>query len=147
MRVVERTINYLKLAGRQLNWISYFRGGATVAMAERTVPSGCSSRRTRGSEVSIRRRLNEDLYLNFAGTANDQKKFVLQAYVFPLVSWIWLGYWVVLFGTIVCLIPAKVQRQALMFEQKLFGEGRERPVRELDLGRLGGALQPCHHGR
>ena len=65
------------------------------------------------SEVSIRRRLGEDLYLNFAGTATDQKKFVLQAYVFPLVSWIWIGYWVVLFGTIICLIPSKVQRQFL----------------------------------
>jgi cytochrome c-type biogenesis protein CcmF len=65
------------------------------------------------SEVSIRRRLNEDLYLNFAGSATDNKRFVLQGYVFPLVSWIWLGYWVTLFGTIICLIPAKVQRQFL----------------------------------
>jgi cytochrome c-type biogenesis protein CcmF len=65
------------------------------------------------SEVSIRRRLNEDLYLNFAGSATDQKRFVLQAYVFPLVTWIWLGYWVTLAGTIICLIPSKVQRQFL----------------------------------
>jgi cytochrome c-type biogenesis protein CcmF len=65
------------------------------------------------SEVSIRRRLNEDLYLNFAGSATDNKRFVLQGYVFPLVSWIWLGYWVTLFGTIICLVPAKVQRQFL----------------------------------
>lgn len=65
------------------------------------------------SEVSIRRRMNEDLYLNFAGSSTDEKKVVLQAYVFPLVSWIWLGYWVTLFGTIICLIPSKVQRQFL----------------------------------
>jgi cytochrome c-type biogenesis protein CcmF len=32
---------------------------------------------------------------------------IIDAYVFPLVSWIWIGYWVVLFGTIVCLIPNK----------------------------------------
>jgi cytochrome c-type biogenesis protein CcmF len=32
-------------------------------------------------------------------------------YVFPLVSWIWIGYWVLLFGTIVCLIPGKVRLQ------------------------------------
>jgi cytochrome c-type biogenesis protein CcmF len=36
---------------------------------------------------------------------------VIQAYVFPLVSWVWLGYWVVLIGTIVCLIPSKVKLQ------------------------------------
>ena len=30
-------------------------------------------------------------------------------YLYPLVSWLWAGYWVVLFGTIVCLIPSKVR--------------------------------------
>jgi len=59
------------------------------------------------SEVAIRRRLNEDLYLNFAGMSADNQRAVLQAYVFPLVSWIWIGYWVVLIGTLVCLTPAK----------------------------------------
>ncbi|HZT36726.1 MAG TPA: heme lyase CcmF/NrfE family subunit [Bryobacteraceae bacterium] len=63
------------------------------------------------SEVAIRRRLNEDLYLNFAGMSNDNKKAVIQAYVFPLVSWIWIGYWVLLFGTLVCLIPPKMRLQ------------------------------------
>ena len=59
------------------------------------------------SNVAIRRRLNEDLYLNFAGASNDGEGTVLQAYVFPLVSWIWIGYWGVLIGTIICLIPSK----------------------------------------
>jgi cytochrome c-type biogenesis protein CcmF len=59
------------------------------------------------SEVTIRRRLNEDLYLNFAGSSNDGEGTVIQAYVFPLVSWIWIGYWVVLFGTLICLVPSK----------------------------------------
>jgi cytochrome c-type biogenesis protein CcmF len=61
------------------------------------------------SEIALRRRLNEDLYLNFAGLGSDNKKGVVQAYVFPLVSWIWIGYWVVLFGTIICLVPNKVR--------------------------------------
>lgn len=59
------------------------------------------------SEVAIRRRPNEDLYINFAGLSDDGQKVVMQAYVFPLVSWIWMGYWVVLSGTIICLIPSK----------------------------------------
>ncbi len=63
------------------------------------------------SEVAIRRRLNEDLYLNFAGPSNDNKKSVIQAYVFPLVSWIWIGWWVLFLGTIVCLIPSKIRLQ------------------------------------
>jgi len=63
------------------------------------------------SEVSIRRRLDEDLYLNFAGMSEDNEKAVIQAYVFPLVSWIWLGFWVMMAGTVICLIPSKVRLQ------------------------------------
>ncbi|MDZ7637245.1 MAG: heme lyase CcmF/NrfE family subunit [Bryobacterales bacterium] len=63
------------------------------------------------SEVSIRRSLREDLYLNFAGMSQDGEKAVIQAYVFPLVSWIWAGAWVLFFGTFICLVPSKVERQ------------------------------------
>jgi cytochrome c-type biogenesis protein CcmF len=59
------------------------------------------------ANVAIRRRLNEDLYLNFASMSDDGKKGVVQAYVFPLVTWIWIGYYVVLFGTLICLVPSK----------------------------------------
>jgi cytochrome c-type biogenesis protein CcmF len=60
------------------------------------------------SEVAIRRRLNEDLYLNFAGVSQtDPGRAVIQAYVFPLVSWIWVGFWVLLLGTVICLVPSK----------------------------------------
>jgi cytochrome c-type biogenesis protein CcmF len=65
--------------------------------------------RSQVSEVSIRRRLNEDLYLNYAGESTDSKRAVIQAYVNPLVSWIWIGYWVMLSGTLICLVPAKVK--------------------------------------
>jgi cytochrome c-type biogenesis protein CcmF len=63
------------------------------------------------SEVAIRRRLNEDLYINYAGPSNDNQRVVVQLYVFPLVSWIWIGWWVLFAGTIVCLIPSKVRLQ------------------------------------
>jgi cytochrome c-type biogenesis protein CcmF len=61
------------------------------------------------SEVAIRRRLNEDLYLNFAGVSTDNQRAVIQAYIFPLVTWIWIGFWVLAMGTLVCLIPSKVR--------------------------------------
>ena len=62
------------------------------------------------SEVAIRRRLNEDVYLNFAGMSQtDAGKAIIQAYIFPLVSWIWLGFWVLMVGTLVCLVPSKVK--------------------------------------
>jgi cytochrome c-type biogenesis protein CcmF len=59
------------------------------------------------SEVSIRRRPNEDLYVNFAGFSDDGNRAVVESYVFPLVDWIWMGYWAVLFGTLICLVPSK----------------------------------------
>jgi cytochrome c-type biogenesis protein CcmF len=61
------------------------------------------------SEVSIWRKLNEDLYINFAGLEDGTAVF--QAYVFPLVSWIWIGFWILMMGTIVCLIPSKTRAQ------------------------------------
>ncbi|HWF11513.1 MAG TPA: heme lyase CcmF/NrfE family subunit [Bryobacteraceae bacterium] len=60
------------------------------------------------AEVALRTRLNEDLYINFAARNGD--KATLQAYVFPLVTWIWVGVVVLIFGTFVCLVPSKVAR-------------------------------------
>ncbi|MGC2660544.1 MAG: heme lyase CcmF/NrfE family subunit [Bryobacteraceae bacterium] len=61
------------------------------------------------SLIAIRRMLNEDLYINYSGITSDNKKAIFKMYLNPLVSWLWAGYWVVLFGTIVCLIPSKVR--------------------------------------
>jgi cytochrome c-type biogenesis protein CcmF len=63
------------------------------------------------SEVGIRQRPNEDLYLNFGGMSDDNQRAVIQAYVFPLVSWIWIGGLVLIGGTFVCLVPSKVKMQ------------------------------------
>ena len=61
--------------------------------------------------VGIRRRLERrsvcELFRHLAG----QHQSDFPVYVFPLVSWIWIGYWVLLFGTIICLIPGKVRLQ------------------------------------
>ncbi len=63
------------------------------------------------SEVGVRRRPNEDLYLNFGGMSEDNQRAVIQAYVFPLVMWIWVGTLVLIGGTLVCLVPSKVKMQ------------------------------------
>jgi len=63
------------------------------------------------SHVGLRRGLNEDLYLNFGGMSDDNQRAVIQAYVFPLVSWIWIGGLVLVGGTLTCLIPSKVKMQ------------------------------------
>jgi cytochrome c-type biogenesis protein CcmF len=63
------------------------------------------------SEVGLRHQINEDLYLNFGGMSDDNKRAVIQAYVFPLVSWIWIGGLVLIGGTFICLVPSKVKMQ------------------------------------
>jgi cytochrome c-type biogenesis protein CcmF len=59
--------------------------------------------------VALRNRLNEVLYINFAG--GEGRTVTLQAYIFPLVSWIWIGTLVLVFGTLIALVPSKVARQ------------------------------------
>lgn len=61
--------------------------------------------------MAIRPRLNEDLYVNFGGMSDDNQRAVIQAYVFPLVSWIWIGGLVLIGGTFVCLVPSKIKMQ------------------------------------
>jgi cytochrome c-type biogenesis protein CcmF len=88
--------------------IDVYQGGKVVKTLEPERRAYKASRQPT-SEVAIWRRINEDLYLNFAGS--EGQKAVIQAFVFPLVSWIWIGYWVLLIGTLVCLVPAKVRLQ------------------------------------
>ncbi|HYM09750.1 MAG TPA: cytochrome c-type biogenesis CcmF C-terminal domain-containing protein, partial [Bryobacterales bacterium] len=61
------------------------------------------------SEVVIRPRLSEDLYIVFAGLTNDGSKPVFQVFVNPLVNWVWLGAMVVIFGTLTALVPSKLK--------------------------------------
>jgi cytochrome c-type biogenesis protein CcmF len=63
------------------------------------------------SEVAIRERLNEDVYLNFGGMSDDNQRAVIQAYLNPLVSWVWIGGLVLIGGTLICLVPAKIKMQ------------------------------------
>jgi len=61
--------------------------------------------------VALRNRLDEDLYINFAASDEKVNTVTLQAYIFPLVSWIWIGTLVLIAGTLIALAPSKVARQ------------------------------------
>ncbi len=96
--------------------VDVFAGGSQIGTLEPEQRVYKASRQPT-SEVAIRRRLNEDLYLNFAGVTNDgSNKAIIQSYVFPLVSWIWIGFWVLMAGTLICLVPPKVKMQYLRTE-------------------------------
>ncbi len=90
--------------------IDVLRNGRSIGELQPEIRDYKASQQ-RNSVVGIRRALDEDLYVNYSGALPDGSKATFQLYVFPLVSWIWIGYWVLLFGTIVCLIPSKVRLQ------------------------------------
>jgi len=58
-----------------------------------------------GTMVAIYSTWKEDLYVVFAGIDPDTRAPVIHAFLNPLVKWIWFGGVVVVFGTIVALLP------------------------------------------
>ena len=86
------------------------RNGQTITQLNPEIRLYKSSQQ-QSSIIGIRRHLDEDLYVNFSGITPDSSKAIFQMYIFPLVSWIWIGYYALLFGTIICLIPGKVRLQ------------------------------------
>jgi cytochrome c-type biogenesis protein CcmF len=58
-----------------------------------------------GTMVAIYSTLREDLYVVYAGQSPDTKLPVIHAYLNPLVKWIWFGGVIVVFGTLVALLP------------------------------------------
>jgi len=58
-----------------------------------------------GTMVAIYSTWKEDLYVVFAGTDPETREPVIHAFLNPLVKWIWFGGVVVVFGTILALLP------------------------------------------
>jgi len=58
-----------------------------------------------GTMVAIYSTLKEDLYVVYAGNNPETELPVVHAYLNPLVKWIWFGGVVVVFGTLVALLP------------------------------------------
>jgi cytochrome c-type biogenesis protein CcmF len=49
--------------------------------------------------------LVKDLYLVYAGVNQDTGQPVIKAHLNPLVPWIWIGWLVMVFGTVTALVP------------------------------------------
>jgi len=64
------------------------------------------------TEVAIQHRLNEDVYLVFAGMAEDTGRAVIQVYINPLVMWVWIGAAVLVLGTLIALVPSRTPQPA-----------------------------------
>ncbi|MFB3922223.1 MAG: heme lyase CcmF/NrfE family subunit [Terriglobia bacterium] len=69
------------------------------------------------SRVAIRSALSEDLYAVLAGQDAESGKSMVEIFVNPLVAWVWLGGFVVFFGTLLAMVPSRVERQMAEIRQ------------------------------
>ena len=67
------------------------------------------------TEVAMRSTLTEDLYLVLGSYDRDSDLATIQAYVNPLVSWLWLGGIFMACGTIITMWPAAAERRATAY--------------------------------
>ena len=57
------------------------------------------------TEVAIWSTMRHDLYLVLAAWDLDRGSATFKAYLNPLVKWIWIGGLVLVFGTLICMLP------------------------------------------
>jgi cytochrome c-type biogenesis protein CcmF len=69
------------------------------------------------SHVAIRSALSEDLYTVLAGQDPDSGKAIVEVFVNPLVAWVWIGGFVVFLGTLLAMVPSRVERQMAEIRQ------------------------------
>lgn len=62
------------------------------------------------TEVAFRSTMRDDLYV-ILGSLDDAGNVTFQAYVNPLVMWMWIGGFVLVFGTFLCVAPTPGARQ------------------------------------
>jgi cytochrome c-type biogenesis protein CcmF len=63
------------------------------------------------SYVSIHPTLAEDLYVVLSGFDQNTGKAVIEVFINPLVMWVWIGGVVVFLGTLLALVPSRVERE------------------------------------
>ncbi|PYU96531.1 MAG: cytochrome C biogenesis protein [Acidobacteria bacterium] len=72
------------------------------------------------TEVELYSTPKEDLYVVFSGVANGGKGYEIHAFVNPLVFWVWFGAAIMVFGTLVTLLPDR--KGAFVTPQLSFSE-------------------------
>jgi cytochrome c-type biogenesis protein CcmF len=55
--------------------------------------------------VAIHQTLAADLYVVFEGRNEDSGRPIIKVFLNPLVNWIWIGVGIVIFGTLIALVP------------------------------------------
>lgn len=57
------------------------------------------------TEVSVVSSLKEDFFVILNGWVEDSGKSIIQVKIFPLISWVWFGGYVLILGTLISLWP------------------------------------------
>jgi len=107
----------------------------TLAVSRNGRPLGTieSSRRVEGhadepqpvTDVGIRSRPLEDLYVILANWTEDEKAATFKVLVNPLMMWVWVGSAVLVAGTIIAFWPDRREKQAVPARQRVAIEGLE----------------------
>ena len=63
------------------------------------------------SIVAIKTMLAEDLYAVLGGPDPESGKAIVEIFVNPLVIWVWIGGVVIFLGTLLALVPSRVERE------------------------------------
>jgi len=66
---------------------------------------------------TVRSSLKEDLYVVYEGQNPDTGRPIIKAHLNPLVSWIWIGVLVMIFGTVLALVPNAAPVRAAVTER------------------------------
>lgn len=83
--------------------VTVFENGAPIATLAPEKDYYAASQQWQ-TEVSVRSTVREDLYLILAGWGDD-KSATLKVIINPLVSWLWIGFGVFIFGTLIAMWP------------------------------------------
>ena len=93
------------------------------------------------TEVAIRVRPTEDVYVVLTGFDLDTNLANFTVFINPLILWVWVGFMILGFGTIVCLIP---QWLVDLVNNSVFGPPaggkRSRVGRAMDVGIVAGVV-------
>jgi len=96
------------------------------------------------TEVAMLHSLRDDLYV-VVGSINPQTKVAsLQFHINPLVSWIWIGCMVLIFGSIVCMWPEFVPEESRVWA---FARGAAGATGSITLGILLAMMPATAHAQ
>lgn len=62
------------------------------------------------TEVAVVSSLQEDLFVVLNGWEENSEKAIMQVKIFPLISWVWFGGYLLILGSLIALWPEKSRR-------------------------------------